>query len=100
MNSGGGAYSSDDGGQTWNLIFGPEMQVVTVSIDQSDLSILYIGTFDAAMFRSTDRGQTWHQLEGFDFQWDYRPVPGPHHPGMLYMTTFGRSVWYRAVEGQ
>jgi len=98
-NTGGGVYASDDGGQTWNLVFNPEMHVVTVSIDPHHPSTLYIGTFDAALFRSTDRGQTWRQVEGFDFQWGYRPVPDPHHPGLLYMTTFGSSVWYGLVDG-
>ncbi len=61
--------------------------------------MLYLSTFDAALYRSIDRGRTWKQLEGFDFQWGYRPVPDPHHPGMLYLTTFGSSVWYGPAEG-
>jgi photosystem II stability/assembly factor-like uncharacterized protein len=99
VNRGGGAYASDDGGRTWVSIFDPGMHVYTVSVDFADPSILYIGTFDAALFRSTDRGGTWKQMDGFDFQWGHRPIPDPHHPGMLYMTTFGSSVWYGPAHG-
>jgi photosystem II stability/assembly factor-like uncharacterized protein len=98
-NFGGGAYASDDGGRTWVQLTDPGLHVYTVSVDKADPSKLYLGTFDAALFCSTDRGQTWKQLPGFDFQWGYRPVPDPHHPGMLYMTTFGSSVWYGPAEG-
>ncbi len=94
----GGAYASDNGGRTWVQIFDPGMHVYTVSVDTANPSMLYIGTFDAALFRSTDRGQTWKQLPGFDFQWGHRPVSDPHHPGMLYVTTFGSSVWYGPAE--
>jgi hypothetical protein len=98
-NLGGGAYASDDGGLNWVPVFDPQAHVYTVTIDPADPSVLYLSTFDAALFRSNDRGCTWKQLEGFDFQWGHRPVPDPHHPGMLYMTTFGCSVWYGLVPG-
>lgn len=98
-NIGGGAYASDDGGRTWVPAFDPAAHVYTVSVDPANPSILYLSTFDAALFRSIDRGRTWKQLPGFDFQWGYRPVPDPHHPGMLYMTTFGSSVWYGLAQG-
>jgi hypothetical protein len=51
------------------------------------------------VLRSDDRGQTWQRLKGFNFQWAYRPVPDIHHPGMLYVTTFGSSLWYGPAGG-
>ena len=71
----------------------------TVAVDPQHESILYLSTFDAALFRSCDRGKNWKRLGGYDFQWGYRPVPDIHHPGMLYMTTFGSSVWYGPADG-
>jgi photosystem II stability/assembly factor-like uncharacterized protein len=93
-NSGGGAWASDDGGRTWAGIFDSSFHVYTVAVDPNNSDILYLSTFDASLQRSDDRGRSWNQVEGFDFQWGYRPVPDPHHPGMLYVTTFGSSVWY------
>ena len=97
-NIGGGAYASDDGGQTWKTIFHPEMHVYTLTVDPANQNYLYLSTFDSALFCSENRGLTWRQLEGFDFQWGQRPVPDPQHPGMLYMTTFGSTVWYGSVQ--
>ncbi len=99
QNFGGGAYASDDCGKTWQLIFDPQMHVYTLSVDPANPDKLYIATFDAALFGSTDRGRSWNQLPGFDFQWAYRPVPDPHHPGRLYVTTFGSSAWYGPAGG-
>lgn len=99
-NVGGGAYASDDGGQTWVPVFDPGMHVYTVTVDPANPGTLYLSTFDAALFRSADRGQTWKQLPGFDFQWGHRPVPDPHRPGVLYVTTFGSSVWLGSAEGK
>jgi photosystem II stability/assembly factor-like uncharacterized protein len=99
-NIAGGAYASDNGGQTWIQIFDPAAHVYSVSVDPANSKTLYLSTFDAALFHSADRGRTWKQLRGFDFQWGQRPVPDPRHPGMLYMTTFGSSLWYGPVQGR
>ena len=98
-NRGGGAYTSDDSSKTWVCVFDPIAHVYTVTVDPHNPSTLYLATFDAAAYRSDDRGQTWKRLKGFNFQWCYRPVPDPYHPGMLYLTTFGSSVWYGPADG-
>jgi hypothetical protein len=71
----------------------------TVTVDSGNPSTLYLSTFHAAVHRSDDRGQTWTRLKGCNFQWNQRPIPDPHHPGKLYLTTFGSSVWYGPAHG-
>ena len=93
-NIGGGAYASDDGGQTWTRIFDPAAHVYTVTVDPASSATLYLSTFHAAVHRSDDHGASWRRLTGCNFQWNQRPVPDPRYPGMLYLTTFGSSVWY------
>ena len=96
-NSGGGAWTSGDGGASWSRILGEEWHVVTVGVDRSDPRRLYAGTFDAALLASADSGASWRRVEGYDFQWGYRPVPDARRPGYVYMTTFGGGVWHGPV---
>lgn len=76
---------SDDGGQTWQPVgneFGYLGEVGThqyydgsphpwkfnrvwhLAPSLTDADTVYAGVEDAALFRSTDAGQTWHELEG------------------------------------
>ena len=98
-NRGGGAWASDDGGRTWKPVLDQGLHVVTVTVDQARPQRLCAGTFDAALFASEDAGRSWRKIEPFDFQWGYRPVLDPHNTDMVYLTTFGSSVWHGPVGG-
>ena len=74
-----GVYKSVDGGKTWKLVFtqGERAGVVDLEMDPSNSNILYAcawdrlraaylfqsGGMDSGIFKSTDGGQTWHQLK-------------------------------------
>jgi photosystem II stability/assembly factor-like uncharacterized protein len=98
-NRGGGAYVSADGGQSWSLIFDSAAHVYSVTVDPSDQAALYAATFHTGVHRSSDRGRTWQRLPGADFKWNHRVIPDPHHAGMIYLTTFGSSIWYGPTRG-
>jgi len=95
----GGLYLTEDGGASWLSVFDPSAHVYGVAVDPSNTSTVYINTFDGAAFRSVDRGRKWRRLGGYNFKWGHRPVPDPHRKGMLYLTTFGSSVWHGPAEG-
>jgi photosystem II stability/assembly factor-like uncharacterized protein len=94
---GGGLLRSVDGGSTWKRVFRQDAHVYASALDKA--GTLFIATFDNAAFRSDDAGESWQRLEGYNFKWGHRPTPDPHNPGMIYITTFGGSVFYGPARG-
>ena len=124
----GSVYKSSDGAESWHQVVLPEgvggpndliydpsepecmylccwPKVVDGESCYGGLLVTYDSghswtwAFDAGVFRSDDRGKNWRRLKGCNFQWYYRPIPDPVHKGMLYLTTFGSSVWYGPASG-
>ena len=95
----GGLYRTEDSGKTWKLVFREDSHVYAAAIDPQNLSTIFINTFDSGAFWSEDRGETWQKIKGYSFKYGHRPVPDPFHPGMLYLTTFGGSVFYGPAKG-
>jgi photosystem II stability/assembly factor-like uncharacterized protein len=95
----GGVYVSSDGGATWKTLFTASQHVYDLTIDQRHPDTLYIAGFDAAAYRSTDRGAHWTRIQGFDFKWGHRVILDPNDPSRIYITTFGGSVWHGPAAG-
>jgi photosystem II stability/assembly factor-like uncharacterized protein len=60
-----GLYKSSDGGRSFEHIASPmdKMDVWKIAFDPSDPNTIFAGTRPAALFRSTDGGRQWRQLE-------------------------------------
>ncbi|MFH1068159.1 MAG: hypothetical protein V1794_00940 [Candidatus Glassbacteria bacterium] len=95
----GGLLRTEDGGMSWRRVFREDAHVYAAAVDPDNPNTVIINTFDSAAFRSDDRGETWHRLKGYTFKWGHRPVFDPHNQGMLYLTTFGGSVFYGPAGG-
>jgi len=95
----GGIYVSTDGGATWQNKLSRDQHVYDITIDPRDSRILYACGFESSAWRSTDRGETWTRIRGFNFKWGHRVIPDPQNPAMIYVTTFGGSVWYGPAGG-
>jgi len=96
---GGGIFISDDAGKTWRSVYDKCQHVYDITIDPRNPKTLYACGFENGAYRSTDRGETWTRLKGFNFKWGHRVICDPKNPGMIYVTTFGGSVWYGPAEG-
>ena len=59
-----GLYQSMDEGQTWENLGVPQEEVYSV-VASPDGERLYAGTHPAHLYVSTNRGETWDELEGF-----------------------------------
>ena len=97
--TGGGIFVSSDGGASWRPVLTDAQHVYDVTVDPRDPNVLYACGFDQAAFRSTDRGETWTRIRGFNFKWGQRVVPDPRDPALVYVTTFGGSVWHGPAAG-
>jgi hypothetical protein len=95
----GGVLASRDGGKTWRTLFTESQHVYDLTIDTRDPDTLYISGFDAAAYRSTDRGAHWARIRGYDFKQGSRVILDPNDHTQIYITTFGGGVWHGPAAG-
>jgi photosystem II stability/assembly factor-like uncharacterized protein len=96
---GGGIFISDDAGKSWRHVLAEDQHIYDVTIDPRNPDVLYACGFEHSAYRSADRGETWSRIKGYNFKWGHRVIPDPHDPGMIYITTFGGSVWHGPALG-
>jgi photosystem II stability/assembly factor-like uncharacterized protein len=94
----GGIFVSTDGGMTWRNTLAADQHIYDVTVDRRN-GILYACGFESSVWRSDDRGESWRRLRGYNFKWGHRVIPDPQDPGMIYVTTFGGSVWHGPADG-
>jgi photosystem II stability/assembly factor-like uncharacterized protein len=97
---GGGIFLSGDGGKTWKQVLDRDRHVYDVTIDSRDSRVLYAAGFESSAWRSSDRGEHWERIAGFNFKWGHRVIPDPEEARKVYITTFGGGVWHGSVDGE
>jgi photosystem II stability/assembly factor-like uncharacterized protein len=96
---GGGIYLSNDSGHTWRQVLDRDQHVYDVTIDPRDPKLVFAAGFESSAWRSSDRGEHWTRIPGFNFKWGHRVIPDPLERSSVYITTFGGSVWHGSVSG-
>jgi photosystem II stability/assembly factor-like uncharacterized protein len=94
---GGGIFLSEDAGKSWRQVLERDRHVYDVTIDPRNAKVLYAAGFESSAWRSTDRGEHWTRIPGFNFKWGHRVIPDPDDPEKVYITTFGGGVWHGSI---
>jgi len=95
----GGVIRTEDGGKTWKQVFDESIRVNAAGMDPAQPNKIYINTFQNAAYRSDDYGTTWKRIEGYRFKWGQKAVPDINHPEMLFLSSYGGSVFYGPADG-
>ena len=95
----GGVIKTEDGGVSWRQVFDERVRVNSAGIDPARPETVFINTFQNAAYRSDNSGESWHRLEGYRFKWGQKAIPDINHPGMLFLSTYGGSVFYGPATG-
>jgi photosystem II stability/assembly factor-like uncharacterized protein len=82
-----------DGGQTW---FASGLRATTpnaVEIDPNNSNVVYVGTGDVGMFKTTNGGASWaHSQTGFITTWATSLLVSPTDKNLVFMSTYGGGV--------
>ena len=97
--TGGGIFLSEDGGNNWKNVLDRDQHIYDVTIDPRNPDLLYAAGFESSAWRSTDRGEHWTRISGYNFKWGHRVMPDLEDPKMVYISTFGGGVWHGALSG-
>ncbi|MBX2924007.1 MAG: hypothetical protein KF746_17545 [Chitinophagaceae bacterium] len=96
--TGGGIFVSGDDGNTWKQVMQKDQHIHDITFDDRNKTYYACG-FNSSAYRSTDKGETWERIKGYNFKWGKRVVPDPVHPGKVYIVTFGGGIWYGPENG-
>jgi len=93
----GGLYLTEDGGTTWQRIGREAAQTFGGYFHPKRNSWIYMtlteGAPGAGLWLSRDRGRTWQAFNELPFSNIQRVVFDPSDETVMYVTTFGGSVW-------
>src|SRR5262249_171180 len=89
-----GVYKSINSGNTWVKLAGNTdlglFQVYALALAPSDHNILYAGTAEGNLFRATNKGEEWSQLNSNFSELNIRTLAvDPTNTNLLYVGTSG-----------
>ena len=107
----GNLWKSNNNGATWEPIFEIEstFAVGSVAVSESDPNVVWVGTGEVLMarssyagtgvFKSADSGQTWSNMGLWDTYHVARVLIDPHDPSTVYVAAIGHNYSYNEQRG-
>ena len=107
----GGLWKTEDGGNTWKSLFDKEatLSIGNIALAPSDENILYVGTGEANIFRSSlpgvgmykslDAGKSFQHIGLENTGTIARVVVHPKNPNMVYVAASGNEWTYNKDRG-
>ena len=93
----GGLYRSENGGKSWQRIGREGRQTFGGYFHPKRKGWIYMTLTEAApgagLWLTRDNGRTWRAFNGLPFSNIQRVVFDPSNDAIIYVTTFGGSVW-------
>lgn len=95
----GGLHRTTDGGKTWQLALRKRTTHSGATFHPTHKGWIYATSTgwsdapDGGLWLSKDNGQTWKSLDGIPFTQTCRVHFDPANDSVIYVTTFGGSVW-------
>jgi photosystem II stability/assembly factor-like uncharacterized protein len=98
----GGLYKTTDGGQSWTRIArqGPQTFGATINPKRPDWVYMALceGAEGPGLWLSKDAGRTWKPMKDLPFRMIQRVSFDPDDDSVIYVSTFGGSVWKGPAE--
>jgi len=84
----------------WRLIFDRNQHIFSVTCNPANPDELYATGYESSAWISSDKGEHWRRIEGYNFLWGHRVTADPVRPGWVYINTFGGGVWHGRTDGK
>jgi photosystem II stability/assembly factor-like uncharacterized protein len=101
-NAEGGLYKTTDGGASWTRIARKDGDCFGATVHPRKPDWVYLciaeGETNPGLWLSKDAGKTWKPLDGLPFRNALRVTFDPKDDSIIYVSTFGASVWRGPAE--